>query len=190
MTTFVDILPKIQAMAHNLCKKWGDKFQTDELVNEAWMRGRKTGFTDAPLIMRRAKFDIQDYIRHVIGREVFMVNGEKRERVHKIPRMITNIDSYKDSADDHTGHGTGLLDGEYVDHGLERLENDEIITKLVLSEPDEKKIEVVRLYYLEEMMLKEIGEKLGHGEPHICNTLKKGLSICREKAKRMELIEV
>ena len=173
---------------------WGNKFETNELINEAWIKGRDLNFTDIPLILRTAKFDMMDYIGKQIGK-IKLCDKKRYKPKYKIkykPKYITNIGYEEDNY--------GLLDREYIDANLLSLENKELIN-ILLKEMSIQEKKVIEKYFLEEKSLKEIGKTMkrlrfsrgkhikrdGLSFSTISNIKKRGLSKCRIKLKEMEI---
>lgn len=183
MSTFIEILDSIQAMAYGLTRQWGNRFSVDELVNEAWIRSLRQNFYDAPLIMRRAKLNMIDYAREQIGRNYFYRYGEKITRVKLIPKHITNVDS------DECNSGS-VLDGKYEDKNLLRLENCEILTQLIFNESNQKYLDSIMLYYFEEKTFKEIAVIRNRSTYYIHNLVHKGIEKYQEELQQMDLMTV
>lgn len=191
--TFMNMLNQIKLMASTMSKYWNDKFSADELVNEAWISSLRHNFTDAPLIMRRAKLDMMDYIRRQVGREYFYNKNGKVARKTPVPKHFTNQDGGCDKyGDEPSGHhrNNSIFDGRYMDNNLLRLENNELLAKLILSEPTEQQLDAITLYYFNNKSLKEIGVMRGKSESRICAVIKDGIKRCTEKAVKMELVEI
>jgi len=183
MSTFIGMLDSIRSMAYGLTKKWGHRFSVDELVNEAWIRSLRHDFYDAPLIMRRAKLNMIDYVREQIGRNYFYRHGEKIARIKPIPKHITNIDSDENNV-------SSVLDGKYEDKNLLRLENCEILMKLILNKSSQKNLDAIMLYYFEEKTFKEISIMRKRSASYIFDLVHGGLEKYREEIQQMDLIEV
>ena len=137
---FEKLIPEITRIARKISIFWNNKFEINELVNEAWIKGIHFNSTDIPLILRRAKFDMIDYIRRQTGR---IKECDKKGKEYKSkytvkykPRYITNIGYVEDS-------NNNLLDGEHYNVDLLKLENDELIIKLLLEEPIKKQLESI-----------------------------------------------
>jgi RNA polymerase sigma factor (sigma-70 family) len=175
--TFVDKIKDIQAMACNITKLWGGRFSVDELVNEAWIRNLRYNFSDAPLIMRRAYMDMIDYIRQQVGRNKFISHGKCRTRVKPIPKHITGMEFVTNGRGKEC-HST-LFDIPYKDKNLLRLENNEILLKLLLSQPTTRQLQVMIAYFFEEKYLREIAKLLGRSECNLSKLIKKGIERCR-----------
>ena len=125
MSTFIDILDNIKGCAVNIAKRYDFKFEPDELVNEAWIRNHlaEQEYIDPPLVMRRAKLDMYDYLRsQTCKRQSWVVKGIKKERKHIRPKVFTNS-SLGDNNGEHELH---LFDKPFVDKSLLRLENDNL----------------------------------------------------------------
>jgi len=181
---FEEVLPAITAVASHLSYVWQRKFEVDELVNEAWIRGSDVKQADAPLLVSRAKLDMIDYIRHQLGRVgTYLYKGQvKHKKPH--PVYITNLDS---EAQEEFNHPNSFFDGEKTDKNLEHLENEELLMKLLLHEPSPEQLASIFYHYFEEMTLREVGGILNRSESNICQLVKKGLDSCREKLAVMEI---
>ena len=85
---FERYLEDIKRQAFKIAFKFGpSKFSVDELVNEAWIKGRKSNRPNKSQFVKRAYHDMQDYIREQIGR-----GNEKTKK----PKLITNIHTRQD----------------------------------------------------------------------------------------------
>lgn len=175
------MIEDIRAMARNLSIRWDNQFDVDELVNEAWMRSLKDNISDTPLIMRRAKFDIIDYIRQEVGKEQVKENGKIKYKTRKRNRFVTNIDS---SISNRLTHH--FFDREYDDPNLLTLENNEIIT-LVLSEQNEKHKKLIKEYFLNEKTFSQIAEETHTTKGYVCQLVHSGIKKCNEQIKTMEI---
>lgn len=191
---FEKLIPEITKIAKRMSSFWNNKFETNELISEAWIKGRNLNFTNTPVILRRAKFDMIGYIREQTGRiKLCDKKGHKSKyKVKYKPKYITNIGYEEDSY--------GVLDGNYIDTNLLGLENKELIN-ILLEEISETEKIVIEKYFLEEKSLKEIGRAMnrircsrgkhikrdGLSFSTISNIKKRGLNNCRIKLKEMEV---
>jgi len=180
--TFVEMMDSIRAMAYGLTKTWKNKFVVDELVNEAWIQSLKNNYTDPPLIMRAAKFDMIDYIRTHVGKESYYTNGKKQPAMFK-PRYTTNCTMDKEEGWEHPNT---FFDGEYYDKNFKNLENSELI-QMLLSFTTTKRATAMIHCYLEEKSLIETGALMGLRDTTVCNILKEGREDCNDEVVRMEL---
>ncbi len=194
MPNFVDVLPSIQGYATNLAKYWEYRFQPDELVNEAWLQRARTKkkHIDAPLIMRRAKLDMLDYIRKQEGREYLWYNGKKQKNRHMRPKFFTNCD--EGTGFDHAygqQHNDSFLEvlSPSEDKSLLELENNELV-RLLLSATTTKVAAAMIHYYLDEKNLVETGAKIGHRDTTVCNLLKEGRKLCYDRVRKLDLVGV
>jgi len=182
---FVDMLPKIQAMASNMCKKYDGKFAVDELVNEAWLGSLRNEHKDAPLIMRAAQLDILDYIRSHLGRKENKGLYDKRCKhavKRGVPNFITNVD---DNNNEYT-HGYSWLDGRYVDRSFIDIDNRELI-QLLLKKTTAQTAESMIHYYLNDNSLVEAGKKMHLSDSTICTILRRGREELKAKAEDIGL---
>jgi len=178
--TFTNMLPEIQAMAANMCKGWGNKFEVNELVNEAWMRSSTKEIIDAPLIMRAAYCDMLDYIRNNVGREHYYVKGEKKKSPHRF-KLVSNYDSDHDDCRSSSEYKNpySIFDGEKYEEGYASIDNKELISVL-LSNVSTKKATAIVHYYLEDKNLVETGTLMKRSNCTISTMLKQA---------RTELVE-
>lgn len=191
---FENLLPDIIKIAKRMSNFWNNKFETNELVSEAWIKGRNLNFTDTPSILRTAKFDMIDYIRQETGR-IKLCDKEGYKSKYKIqykPKYITNIGYEQDDY--------GLLDKEYIDTNLLNLENKELIN-ILLKEISVQEKTVIEEYFLKEKSIESIGKTMkrirscrgkhikrdGLSFSTISNIKKRGLNNCRIKLKEMEV---
>ena len=197
-SNFEKLVPEITNIAKGLSSFWNNKFEVNELVNEAWIKRKRLKSTDIPLILRRAKFDMIDYIRCQEGRlQSFDKNGEAVERRKYKPKHITNI-VFTD--DDNEEHKSLIFDSPVEDNNLLSLENKELID-ILLEETTDREETVIRKYFLEEKSLKEVGEEMGRLRCQMGSSLKRsglsdvrisilkksGLEKCRRKLKTMNI---
>jgi len=182
---FIEYLPQIRNSASILAGKFGGTFVIDELVNEAWIRGRNSDRPNKSQFVQRATWDMKDYVRSMFGRENYSYKGKKIE-TKKRPQFITNYEDLE-RPEDAWAHfsGRSIFDVPVDNKDLLNLENKELI-ELILKAPSKKQLESIRLYYFENMYLKEAGELLGIAECTVHNNITKGIKNCRS---RVELID-
>jgi len=180
--SFKEALPQLRALANKIVERWGDEFEVDELVNEAWILSEhKDEAIDLPLLLRTVHLDMIDYVRKRIGRKQLKA---------KRPKYITNTtdsDSQRDNPEN--GHQNDFLSSYFsiADNWNEEFENRDLI-EFLLSVTPPKQTEVLRKYFLEQKSLIEVGKELGLADSSICNLKKAGLEICREELERMEIL--
>jgi len=179
-SNFEELIPEITRMAKNMTRLWDNKFETNELVNEAWIRRRKLNSIDIPLVLRRARFDMIDYIRKEVGRS---------DR----PKYLTNIYNGKENENN-------FFDVKYIDKNLSGLENEELINFL-LNDISDREETVIRKFFLDGKRLKEIGNEIerldcpnksfrkekGVDFSRISSIKRSGLLKCKEKLREMEI---
>ena len=173
---FIEYLPQIRHAANKVANKFGDVFVIDELVNEAWIRGRNSNRPNKSQFVQRATWDMKDYIRSIFGRTDYSYKGKKIE-TEKRPQFFTNYDSPADSEKvKHRSVGS-IFDIPVENKDLFNLENKEII-ELILSKTSTKRAIAMINYYLEENNLVETGLLMGHSEGTISNLLKGAKAEC------------
>jgi len=179
---FIEYLPQIRNAANKLADKFGNVFIIDELVNEAWIRGRNSNRPNKSQFVQRAAWDMRDYVRSIFGRT--------ESRYKKRPLFLTNCESAKNPANswEHVA-GRSMFDGEYHDKNLLRLENDELI-KILLNQTLTQNLEAMVSYYLEGNDLVETGELIGRNQSTVYTYLKRGRQRCFEIVKDMGLEHV
>jgi RNA polymerase sigma factor (sigma-70 family) len=162
-----ELLNGMRYEAIGIVRRCKNTFEVDELVNEAWIAGVNSDLPSKYQRLKRAKWDMEHYVRTRLGRKI-MVKGEEADR----PVFFTNIEGYEE-------HG--------IDTNIDRVDTHEFLDFLVYKnsmctlKPIEK--EIIESYYLKEMKLKEIGEKLDISEGSVSYMLKKALKECREEAQ-------
>lgn len=182
---FIEMLPQIRYVAAKMCKKWGNIFAVDELVNEAWIKSIDKNHIDAPLIIKTAKCDMVDYIRMSIGRNNYI--SKKTGNVTSRPKHVTNYDSYwQDNSTIENTRGNSIFDGEFTDPGFDEIDNKELID-IILSKVTYRKAVAMVNYYLEEHNLVTSGEIMGISNSHFCNILKSGRAEFLKAVGEMEL---
>jgi len=175
MARFEELLEPITRVAHKIAKNWGGRFEPNELVNEAWLTCGDFYHPDPPIVVNRAKFDMLSYIKSQT-RDI-SIKKVRRKR----PKLLTNVD-VSGGVDD--GHEDSYLERKnpWEDPGLLRLENNELLWKLLLQEPTKRQLKAIFHYYFEERSLKETGEILGIKECTTCTTIKRGIQKCQESS--------
>jgi len=166
MIRFENLIQELRSYAQKIAANWGNRFVADELINEAWIRGRNSNLIAVKDIRQRAIWDMKDYIRSEVGRVV-------RKSVK--PKLITNLDTFKDE-DNHVTND--ILDGGVEDKSLLELEDKELLIKLLIENTTPKQFKAMFYYYFEEKTLKETGKILGKKEVTIHGLVKKGIKKC------------
>jgi hypothetical protein len=121
----------IRSIASYLSYRYHHRFDTDELINEAWIQNHELNLPSKYQVLKRTRWNMMDYMRKEDGRDI-LINGEKVPR----PKPITNIDTFFPLSEDEEGNS--VLDGYYIDHDLKVAENKEFLhslfSKLLTSE--------------------------------------------------------
>ena len=203
MPEFVDMINEIQSIAKKMSYNWSGYFVTDELVNEAWIRSlRSTNLSAPALIIKRAKYDMVDYIREKMGREYIYVDGKKVKKVKKRGIEIFKQKHYTGfhREDGELTHFDSIFDRPVEDKNFLSLENKELID-ILLEETTDREETIIRKYFLEEKSLKEVGEEVGRLRCRMGSSLKRnglsdarvslikktGLEKCRRKLETMNI---
>lgn len=181
MPCFLDVLPQIKKVAKRMNRLWFNKFEVNELVNEAWIRGKKYKNADAAFLVRRANLDMIDYIRECMGRQKYFINGEWVERKNKIPYFHTNIDSFSSCGKNEHSHTENILHAPTEDKNLLRFEHKELIVKALDGLSSSLSVMTVIKYYLEQKNLKQVGEEMGLSESTVSKRVKKSIRECQER---------
>ena len=186
---FIEYLPQIRTSASILAGKFGGVFAIDELVNEAWIRGINSNRPNKSQFVSRATWDMKDYVRSLFGKNV--EGSDKRRKrlngkanflsLNGRPSFLTNADG----AYDNGKVRNSIFDDAAEDKRLLSLENKELL-ELILKSPSKSQLKAINLYYLENLTMKEAGERLGVAECSISNSIKKGIEGCK---RRVELID-
>lgn len=195
------MIDSIEIMAKGMSANWDGYFAPNELVNEAWIRSLKSKVFSPALIIRRAKLDMIDYIRRQMGREYLYVDGKKiRKGVTSVdgkeikkgiirPKYYTGFHDLPSRVYGLHGHYDNIFDRPIEDKGLLRLEDTELIVKLLLDHTTTQRAEAMLHYYLEEHDLKEAGVLMEIKECTISTVLKKGRADCHRILEVMQLVE-
>lgn len=189
MPNFIDVIDAIESAAKKMSFQWGGYFAPNELVNEAWIKSLKSNLFTPALIVRRAKFDMIEYIREQMGREYAYVDGRKVKRVKKRGIEIFKQKHYTGfhSREDGTfTHYDSIFDKPVIDKGLFRLENNELI-RLLLSATATSSATAMIHYYLWDKNLIGTGVAMAKSGSHVCTLLKRGRTRCNEVVKELEL---
>jgi len=186
MPSFIDMLTEISVIANGMSLNWDKLFATDELVNEAWIRSLKTNDYIPSYILRRARFNMIEYIREMMGREYLYVDGKKikKKKKNMKPKHITGFQS-----DQEDTHDNGFFDRPVEDRGLLSLENKEIL-QLILAEPTKKQLDAILMYYFSPHDMKTTGKILGCAECTVHGRIAHGFHKARKSPKGMELVEL
>ena len=176
---FIEYLPQIRHAAYKVADKFGDTFVVDELVNEAWIRGRNSNRPNKSQFISRATWDMKDYVRSLFGRTDYSYKGKKIV-TKKRPQFVTNFhDRHRDETDPYR-HSNNIFDIPVYNENLLNLENKELI-ELILKTPSERQLKAIELYYFGEMQMKEAGGEMGISECSVSNNIKRGIGSCRRR---------
>ena len=166
-----NILYKQAYKAKELCP---NRYESDELVNEVWLKGNIQRLDNIKYVANRAYWDMIDYIRTTEGRN-FMRNGLSLRRFKHITNMHYIKRKFDDEADfdffnnieSKEQNDLKLVDDyDEIDHLLECL--------------SEKKRTILKKYFLEGMTLIEIGDIFGIKGVTISNFKKQSIEKIRE----------
>lgn len=185
---FEELETDIAIIAHMLCKQYCYRFDVHELINEAWVSGKYLNMRTKGLARQRAKWDMMDYIRNQVGRDIY----KNYKRVVK-PKFITNFTQRE--------YIPNCLTDDYVfredifdkissrECCIEIIDNKDLL-KHFFSFLNQKDIEVISYYYMNELVMREISEKIGIGKSSVCVRLKKAIKKCRDVADELVANEV
>ncbi len=164
--SFEEIEKNLYKQAHKICKRFPGKYEVNELVNEVWLMGDVQRVKNIKFVAARAYFDMICYIRRKEGRKA-MRKGVVNDR----PKYLTNM-SKKDRYG--TEQSFFYWQEDLRENGTKEVDDrDEV--EYALSFLPEKLSKILRLYYFEEMSLKEIGKSMGLSECRISVLRKKAL---------------
>ncbi|MFW6009351.1 MAG: sigma-70 family RNA polymerase sigma factor [archaeon] len=127
--------------AHKIKKRFNDRYEVDELVNEVWLKG-DIHKVDIYNVKTRAYWDMIDYIRRIEGRK-----GTFREKT----LLLTN----RTSVDDKENYFDKIIDSRL--NCIQTFLNKEQVKKFISILPEKKK-NIIKKYYLRGMNLKDIGK--------------------------------
>jgi RNA polymerase sigma factor (sigma-70 family) len=177
---FEQVEKHLYKQAHRIRKKFPNKYELNELVNEVWLKGGIQKVDDIRFVASRAYHDMIDYIRSIEGRHVMRGKNYKEPKKGFIKKSLTNQhDIYTRKAfhnGDHFSHDF------FSDQAYERrTDMDAMIDKeqveYILSCLPKREVEVLRTYYFGEKDLKETGKELGITEGSVCNIRKRALQL-------------
>jgi RNA polymerase sigma factor (sigma-70 family) len=187
---FIEYLPHIRHAADKVAKKFGNVFVVDELVNEAWIRGRNANRPNQSQFVSRAIWDMKDYVRSLFGRNV--EGSDKRcKRLNARANILTlngrpSFFTNADGAYDNGKVRNSLFDIPVYNKDLLRLENKELV-KILLDQTSTQNLEAMVSYYLEGNDLVETGKAIGRNQSTVSTYLKRGRQRCLEVVKEMGL---
>lgn len=161
----------IRKSAKKIASQFNNKlFTIDELVNEAWIRGRNSNRPNKSEFVQRAYWDMKDYVREEIGRE----NTAKAKF-----KFITNMH------DDNDGNPIQIFDKITLNEDLKTIENNELVEK-IFQIPNTRNTNMMISYYMDGKSLKEIGQENNITESTTCNALKRTISKIQEHPEMEE----
>jgi RNA polymerase sigma factor (sigma-70 family) len=169
MITYDEVKYGLYKAAGKLRIKYNNKFETHELVNEAWLKGDFQKMENPKLAIHRAQYDMRDYIR--------TSEGGRRE-VFKKPRLYTNTLNQGE-------HDFGISSPSLMDKNLKKLEQKEEIEKM-LNCCSEKEREILNLHFLQNLKFTEIEKITGLSSGAISKRKRLAIEKCRKQIKQDE----
>lgn len=172
---FEQIEKVLYKQAHRIRRKFPNRYELDELVNEVWVKGSIQKLDDIRYVASRAYYDMIDYLRTIEGRD-FMRGGT----FHNRAKHITNYhDIYRYSADNSSDgfEHDFFNDLAYKGRTGTEVMIDEEQAEYILSCLPERESEVLRKYYFEEKNLKEVGKELCMAEGTVSSIRKGALQL-------------
>lgn len=164
---FEDLLEEIKFIAQKLNKQFNYKFETWELINEAWLSIYDKNFYDKFIFLKRVKWDMFHYIRTKLG----LRNKNNINFIHNVYNSETEY--------------TNCLVKE--DNSLTLLENKELIDFL-LGKLDDKYKSIIKKYFLEEKSLIEVGKELNNITDSVVSRYK--TNSIKQLQEELKLLEV
>jgi len=169
MSLFLKKYNEVVEVAKQVSRLCDNRFEPEELVNEAWIRFEEHENKDIPLFNHSIKCDMIDYVRTQIGRKT------KRYKVN----FITNIEFTDEESPDR--HQCSILEGSYINHNLDRLENKEYanyLTDLIL---DLDTRFIMKEYFLKGKKLREVGALINRSESKVSCIIKDCINKLRQE---------
>ena len=176
MDLFVEHINKIRPIAKKIADYNGDRFDVDELVNEAYM-GYHRAITNNPevfstgwqRVLSRAKFDMFDYVRKTLGL-----------------RHVNHIDfvhmSYQRDDDDERT----FFEPQCQDSNFEAFEGDDFLDGLLKKvKLTNQEWTIIQSYFYEENTLKKVGTEIGLSEARTSQKKTHMLERLNEAAEEM-----
>jgi RNA polymerase sigma factor (sigma-70 family) len=175
--SFEDISGILYNQAYKLCKKYGDRFEADELVNEAWLIGDVQRQENIKYVGNRAYWDMMEYIRRETKGRITKYREQKGEKgVHK---EITNID-----VEDKLSYFE-QIECDSIKRSDQRCEDLDFLGH-VMSNIRRSGSHFLMMYYFDHLTLKELGKRYGIEETSACNKKKKIIEDIQSELRESE----
>ena len=170
-----DNIKEIKYVASSIVKKWGNIFEADELVNEAWLGCGHIEFSSINGLRKAARCDMIDYIRMIVGRKG---NGRKykngtivKDRIKMIGKTFTNtIDTELQPGEKN------LFEGQSIDSRFKQIDDqefiDDIFDKISISKKEKN---ILERRYMHDAQPIQIREETGVETTSINYLLRKNL---------------
>ena len=173
--TFEQIEGQLYNAAYAICRKFPNRFEPNELVNEVWVFGDVQRVESVKYVYKRAYYDMVKYIRSLYGNSFMRSkdsSGNFSRNKHNMANCYdqTHYDFFEFSVVDDGEQCFNYLDNhEAVERALSCLEN-----------KDPRAAKVLRMYFLEEMILKDVAKEIGLSEAGVFLVKNKALETIRE----------
>ena len=181
---FIDALPYIRKVANRFCASY-KRYNPDELINEAWIRGwknRTNPATDLPLIVTQTKRDILEYIR-------FDCKSRRKYNVITLTNVTSNKKNKNDSnnreADDFFSQIASSKDLKEYD-GIDKIDNLDTIDNILESISARDRVFLTD-YYLHDLNKDQMVEKYNVKKTTIEVYNARSLKECRKRVKEREM---
>jgi len=186
---FIDALPEIRSIASNFSYNY-PKYETDELINEAWIKGwkkRNNPATEISLIKTQVKRDILDFIRldqktRFKHKTIF--------RTNMVAKRDLDEEEGKEScffADLHTPTRYGINGEKWVNEDVESIDNKEFLEHS-LSGVTKKCKENCHKYFLDNLTNEQMRDKYKVKRNTIEIYRSKTLRECKKSVKERGLV--
>lgn len=165
--TFDQIKNHLYKAAIRFYHKFPNKYEVDEIVNIVWVMGNVQKLDNIKYVSGRAYFDVIDHVRKQEGSKA-MRYGVINDQVREINNM-----HHRDPAYEKTDFFSDVVNKYDCVECVDNKDQAEYI----LSCLPEQDAQVLRKYYLEDLNLKEVGEKLGLSESRVSAIRKDAIQL-------------
>ncbi len=173
--SFEEIKPVLYKICHKYVKKFFNKYEVDELVNEVWLKGRVQKATSFKHLCLRIRWDVLEYIRDDMGGRVVCVARWK----------VLNPLSYDQEISDRNSssiEGKKNLYKEYLlydDLGQQNIDSEDWFNVLLCVCNRREKL-IIKLKYMYNYTNLEIGKVINLTESRVFQLVKQTNVILKE----------
>jgi len=186
MSSFINTIEEIRPQIKKIVKKWNNKFEEDELINEAWLIGH--GSPEQPTKVnakKRIMWDIQSYIRTTMGRTT------------KKPLLITNMEDpyFNNNFNTQNDFSEMAKENSILNITVEneksvKFENEDLLIKLLSKASSKKQIQAISNYYIKGYTLKETGKNMNIDMSTVSGHIKNGIKKCQTHPINKEILKI